>query len=304
MIITQVGIPRALYYFQFYPLWEAYLSTLGLQVTFSPPTNQEILELGLEACVDGACLPLKAFVGHVRFLARQGLGLLWVPQVISLVRGEYACPNLLGLPDLVRQYVSPSVRLLTPVLDARRGKRQLDRGYLSWGLQFAALPRVLRAWQKACVVQRSWEEEQGRGHPAGSALTILLLGPGYLVDDAYLNGNLQRKLQELGVAVVRADLPDAVTVPACRYLTKRPYWTTTRRALGALEHFRRTVDGVISIAPFGCGAEAMQGVLVNQRLRGANLPYLELYVDEHSSPVGLHTRLEAFCDLLERKKSG
>jgi predicted nucleotide-binding protein (sugar kinase/HSP70/actin superfamily) len=31
---------------------------------------------------------------------------------------------------------------------------------------------------------------------------------------------------------------------------------------------------------------------------------LDLIVDEHTSEVGIITRLEAFCDLLERKKSG
>lgn len=31
---------------------------------------------------------------------------------------------------------------------------------------------------------------------------------------------------------------------------------------------------------------------------------MALNIDEHSSEVGMVTRLEAFCDLIERKKSG
>ncbi len=32
-----VGIPRALYYFHFHPLWESFLTGLGFEVVVSPP---------------------------------------------------------------------------------------------------------------------------------------------------------------------------------------------------------------------------------------------------------------------------
>ena len=111
---------------------------MGFEVITSPPTNQEILELGLTACVDGACLPLKAFVGHVRFLVNRGLELLFVPQAISVVPGEYTCTNLLGLPDLVQQYIPSSVRLLSPALDARKGAGKISFSYLLLRLEFAS----------------------------------------------------------------------------------------------------------------------------------------------------------------------
>jgi hypothetical protein len=85
----KIGIPRALYYFHFFPLWETFLAELGFEPVVSPPTNQDILQRGLSTCVESACLPLKAFVGHATFLVEQGLDLLFVPQVISVFRKEY-----------------------------------------------------------------------------------------------------------------------------------------------------------------------------------------------------------------------
>jgi len=277
---------------------------LGFQVTVSPPTNQEILELGLASCVDGACLPIKAFLGHIQFLVRQGLSLLFVPRLVSLFREEYTCPNLLGLPDLVRSYVPSGVQLLSVEVDARRGRAHLPCTYLRWGLEFADLPTVIQAYRRAQWAQRKVNTTHWR-YGSLPRPSVLLVGPRYLLDDPYLTANIQEKLEQLGVQVSTASqLPDRVTVKASRFLEKRPFWTATRRSMGSLQYWRHHIDGVISLAPFGCGAEAMQGVLLAQHLKGRDLPYLELYLDEHSSPVGLLTRLEAFCDLLERKRSG
>jgi len=255
--------------------------------------------------VESICLPVKAFVGHVIFLVRHGLSLLLVPQLISVFRREWTCANLLGLPDLVRQYVSEDVRLLTPVLDARRRVSQHAWAYLRMGLEFSPPARVLWAWQRARDAQQEYDESRIPPAPSRGALHVLLLGPHYVAADPYLNGNLRAKLAELGVQVsIAADFPETLTAEGCRYLRKRPYWTNTRRSIGSLEYCRDAIDGVISAAPFGCGAEAMQSVLISSHISEAPLPHLQLFVDEHSGTAGLETRLEAFCDLLERKRNG
>lgn len=296
-----IGIPRALYFFQFQRLWKTYLEELGLEVVVSPPTNQAILELGLGSCVEGACLPLKAFVGHSRFLADQGLEQLFVPQIISVFPQEYTCPNLLGLPDLVRQYVPRTVKIISPVVDARRGWRKVAVSFLRFGLQCCGPQRALRAWCMAQAAQHMGVSDGSQTTGASVSPAVLVLGPSYLVEDEYLSGGLLQQLQRLGLEVIiGSTLSDEITAPASRYLAKPPFWTSTRRSLGALAHVLPRLSGVVGISPFGCAAEAMQGVLVRDRLKETGLPYLELYVDEHSSPVGMITRFEAFFDLLER----
>lgn len=257
--------------------------------------------------MDGACLAMKSFVGHCRFLVEQGVGLIFVPQITSIFRGEYTCPNFLGLPDLVRQYLPPATHLVSPTLDGRKGERALQRGYLRLGRKYASRSQVQRAWQKANEMQRAFEQKE-QARPlvdAKKETTVLLLGPRYLTDDAYLNGNIRLRLDDLRAHVLTAwQLPDLTTLQASGALPKRPFWTGARRSIGALEHLMDRLDGVINIAPFGCGAESMLGTLIEHRTRERGVVHLELNVDEHASEVGLITRLEAFCDLLERKKSG
>ena len=56
-----VGIPRALAYHDYSPLWKAFLSRLGAEVVVSPPTNRDMVQHGTTLAVDGTCLPVKIF---------------------------------------------------------------------------------------------------------------------------------------------------------------------------------------------------------------------------------------------------
>lgn len=305
--MRQIGIPRALFYFDYFPLWQKFFEELGLEVVASPPTNKEILHWGLSTCVDGACLAMKSYVGHCQALAKQGVELLFVPQIISVYRREYTCPNFLGLPDLIRQYLPASIHLESPILDGRKGERALTRGYLQAGRKYASNSQVKKAWQEALEAQKNFELANRRNlnAPSKKKLTILFLGPRYLTDDSFLNGNLKARLEKLGAnALTAQQLADSITFQASSVLAKRPFWTGARRSIGALEFLMKRLDGVVSIAPFGCGAESMLGTLIERQVRNQGIAHLELNIDEHTSEVGLITRLEAFCDLLERKKSG
>ena len=264
------------------------------------------MELGLSSCVDGACLAVKAYIGHCRALAQE-VERIFVPQIISIQKREFTCPNFLGLPDLVRQYLPPSTKLISPALDARKGRRKLAASYRGLGMEFSSASVVRRAWGRALREQEEYEFScQNEVILNGeSELNILLLGPRYLTDDNFLNADLPRKLKRLGAQVfTAAQVPEKLSLARSRLLRKRLFWTGGRRSVGALEYFLTTLDGVVSIAPFGCGAESLLGPLIQQRTRGNELARLELNFDEHTGEVGLITRLEAFCDLLERKKKG
>ena len=45
--MIRVGIPRALLYYQYFPMREAFFKELGVEVVVSPPTNKMHLDLAL-----------------------------------------------------------------------------------------------------------------------------------------------------------------------------------------------------------------------------------------------------------------
>ena len=65
--------------------------------------NKQILRRA-EICVDEACLPVKAFFGHVAYLAGKA-DALFVPRFVSIEHGAFICPKLMGLPDMIRARV-------------------------------------------------------------------------------------------------------------------------------------------------------------------------------------------------------
>jgi predicted nucleotide-binding protein (sugar kinase/HSP70/actin superfamily) len=82
-----------------------------------------------------------------------------------------------------------------------------------------------------------------------------------------------------------------------------PYWTFEDEIVGAggsLLH--QAVDGLISVSAFGCAPDSVMLSVLAQAAHRANRPYMALVLDEHSGEAGLITRLEAFVDMLYRRK--
>ncbi len=65
---------------------------------------------------------------------------------------------------------------------------------------------------------------------------------------------------------------------------------------------KRGFDGVIQIAPFTCIPEIVARTILTKVSKIHNIPVLTFFLDEQTAKAGMVTRLEAFVDLLKRKK--
>ena len=63
--MIKIGIPRALLYYQYFPMWKTFFETLGAEVIVSSPTTQTMLSEGSARVITDTCLPVKVFLGHV-----------------------------------------------------------------------------------------------------------------------------------------------------------------------------------------------------------------------------------------------
>lgn len=61
-------------------------------------------------------------------------------------------------------------------------------------------------------------------------------------------------------------------------------------------------DGVIQVLPLTCMPEIVAKGILPKVSAGCGIPVLNLVVDENASDVGMKTRVEAFVDMLARKK--
>lgn len=325
----KVGIPRALFFYHYSPLWREFLTGLGAEVVYSPATNKKILEAGLGASLSEACLPVKLFFGHTLALVEE-VDYILVPRLVSIESKAYICPKFIGLPDMLRARLTGLPPLIDSIMDVRREKTEPEK---NWQRFFEDAGHFLTgdgalihaAARRALLADKIYRSMLARGllpseilasedapqiaagaQVAEQPLRIGLLGHPYLLYDDYINMGLIGKLRQLG-----ADLTTSESVPGDQVeaqlhkLPKRLFWTLGRRIIGSALYFMasRQLDGLLYVESFGCGPESLVGYLVERWVqRYGQIPFMSLTIDEHSGEAGLVTRLEAFTDMIKRRK--
>lgn len=149
-----------------------------------------------------------------------------------------------------------------------------------------------------------------------------ITGEIFLVQDPFSNQNIEKELGRMGVQTrrsltVSSFIKDAI-IP--KWLKKgethlerafrlaRPY---LMRDIGgdALESVsdvayanERGIDGIIHVSPFTCMPEIMSQNIFPSMRENCEIPILTLIMDEQTGRAGYITRLEAFVDLMRRRK--
>lgn len=325
----RLGIPRALLFWSYAPLWVSFFRELGVEVVVSGETTRTVLDAGVRLTVDEACLPVKVFFGHCASLVTAA-DLLFVPRLVSVEPGAYICPKFMGLPDMIRHAFRERIRLLSPVVDFHRTPGRLDllasevadalgapRGAAGRALRsgLAALESVERHCERGSLppdslayhgLVETGEGGAGRRGPCQPSppRRLGVLGHPYNLYDRQLSMDLLRRLKEAGWKVLTPEtVPAKAREEGASELPKKLFWTLGRRVYGAAAHFTDLpVSGLIHLVSFGCGPDSLVGELVHGLCARKGVPFLLLTLDEHTGEAGLWTRVEAFLDMVERRE--
>ena len=149
MTPRRIGIPRALHFYEFHPLWGTFFRSLGHEVVFSPETTRSILAAGVKGCVHDVCLPVKTAYGHVAHL-RAEVDYLFLPRLMSMRKGTYVCPKIVAFPDLVLNLMEDLPEILDPEIDLRRGKTH-EKALRDAGRRLGASRGALRSAYRAAT---------------------------------------------------------------------------------------------------------------------------------------------------------
>lgn len=151
-------------------------------------------------------------------------------------------------------------------------------------------------------------------------IRIGIVGEIYVMLEPYVNLEVERHLGKMGVEVERSiylsewindhlfmGLLKVKGSKSARELAP-PYINHFvgghgQETIGSTVRFaREKYDGVIQVMPFSCMPEIVAESVLPTVSRDCNIPAFTVIVDEHSGDAGVLTRLEAFVDLLTRKK--
>lgn len=321
-----IGIPRALGYYLYYPFWYGFLTDLGVEIKLSGKTNKKMVGQGSALLVPETCLPVKIYIGHILDLLEKNVNIIYAPSVQSIAFKVYNCSKLRGLPDLVRNIVRKDFLLIEPTLDKsnkanglyeclyesveplgitnrKQIKAASKAGWECYN-KYHELMRQGCTFNEAIDVatgKKSSYQVKDKTYP----LTIAICSHGYNLFDDHFSMKIIEKLEKYDVNVLVPDsLPRGQLLKGIENLGAVLYWANEPEITGFAGNYMYTdkVDGIITITAFGCGPDSLMIERITRHARKAKKPLLNLTIDEHTGEAGFITRLEAFTDMLLRRK--
>jgi len=169
---------------------------------------------------------------------------------------------------------------------------------------------------------RNAEEELGRIEIDKNLkpLKVGIVGEIYTTIDSYTSFNIETRLGEMGIEVDRSvTLSGWIIEHMIKQVLHLPrdlrYAEAARPYLGVMigGHAQETIgntilyakqgyDGIIQIYPLTCMPEIVAESILPAIERDFNIPVLTIIIDEMTGEAGYLTRIEAFADLLVRRR--
>ena len=310
-----VGVPFALMIHKFFPMANAFFRHLGYNVLLSPPTNEEIIRLSQQTAQAETCYPVKLIHGHMAWLAEQGVDYIFLPSIhtmkheASRVEHNYGCVYMQTAPRLAARALrleERGITLLNPVFDLDFGQEAMASAMLGLGKQLG-IPKVrclpaLMSGAQAVRRHTAAVEKQGRDLLASLGpedKVLVLITRNYGLSDPVLNMGIPRLLLERGYKVLTLshlpahDLDLSADHPNL-------YWPFGQHILSGAKLVAHHPNlYAVYLTNHGCGPDTTLSYLFRQEM--GEKPYLHIEVDEHFSPVGVITRIEAFLQSLESR---
>jgi len=321
-----IGFPRAMSYYEHYPFWYGFFSSLGINIILSGKTTKETISKGAALVVTETCLPIKIYVGHVVELLEKGISKIFVPSIQSIAPKIYNCSKIRGLPDLIRNVIKQPFELIEPTID----KSEKNQGFYEFLKESVScfgitdFNTIRNASKNGWKLYNNFQTMVKNGLPYKTALknalkgkivlqkdtsdypiSIALIAHGYDILDDQASMKIFDKLEKMEVKVYTSlQLTDEQKIEGLNTLEQKMYWANELDMTGTAGHYLKMndIDGIITVNSFGCGPDSLMIEKIMRKAKDFSKPMLSLTIDEHTGEAGFVTRLEAFVDMLYRKK--
>ncbi|CCY63566.1 putative uncharacterized protein [Clostridium sp. CAG:967] len=321
-----IGIPRGMSFYHNYPFYHGFFTDLGIKIVLSDVTTKQTMTSGSALVVTETCLPIKIYIGHVLNLIDKGIDKILVPSIQSIAPKIYNCSKIRGLPDLVRNVVKKDFTMIEATLDKseknqglyeflkemaapfgitdeERIKKASKAGWRTYN-NFHIMSKSGMSYKKAmnyALQGKVFIESQTKEFP----ISIGLISHGYNIFDERASMKIFDKLEAMDVRVYSSlQLSNEQMDDGIKTLGQDMYWANEHEMTGAAGHYLKDnkIDGLITLTAFGCGPDSLMIERITRRAKRFNKPLLNLTIDEQTGEAGFITRLEAFVDMLFRKK--
>ena len=296
-----IGIPKSLLYHRYNTLWESFFEYLDIDTITSPSTNKEILEEGLKYANDEACLSLKIYLGHIKYLANK-CDYILIPRIESLKKYEKLCTNFMALYDIVENTFN--VKILNYNIDVTHNYDELY-AFITIAKELGVKRNKAIKAYKYAKEQESIEENskiiKQESKLKTENIKILIAGHSYNLYDELVGVPITKYLTENNIEVIYSDIcKKNYTDFSPNIISKEIYWTYNKEIFSSINHYLNSVDGIILVSTFPCGPDSLCNEIIVRKIK--NKPIITIIVDELNNDSGLITRLESFIEILKERR--
>lgn len=310
-----VGVPYALMIHKFFPMANAFFKDLGFNVLLTDPTDEETIRLSQLHARGETCYPVKLIYGHMAQLVEKKVDYIFLPTVHTMKHEtshaafNYGCVYMQTAPRMVADALKleeQGIGLLSPVFDLDFGQEAMATAMLSIGARLGiSKPRCMKALMAgAMAVRRHTAQVEKQGQALLASLkpedkVLVLITRNYGISDPVLNMGIPQLLLQRGHKVITlSHLPGHDLDISADY--PNLYWPFGQHILSGAKMVAHHPNlYAVYLTNHGCGPDSMLSHLFRQEME--EKPYLQIEVDEHFSPVGVITRIEAFLESLSHR---
>ena len=295
----KIGLPKALLYHYYAPLWKAFFNELKVKVIESDNTTAKTLIQGKEKSIDESCLALKIYLGHIEEL-KDKCDYILVPRIYSLVKTEQVCTNFNALYDIVRN-TFPDLKILNYNIDLKHHYSEKN-AFIKIGKDLGfSIIESLEAYNKAKEVERNHskaEEKKAKKELRSNKTKILLLGHPYILNDNLIGKSITNYLEKNNISLIYSyQIPRNLIDFNCNKISTKIHFTMNKKHLAAFNYFKDKVDGTIILSAFPCGPDSLSNEMLLRKRK--KHPILLLTFEDLTNNTAVITRLESFLDMLK-----
>lgn len=303
------------YFGNYTPIIKQFADYLNWEFLLPSPPSEKSIELGNKCLASELmCLPAKVTLGSMVEACKLGATDLIMFDSCGLCRQKAYW--ILQQRALRKLGYSATVHPIRLGLSTPRDICAIDPSLPYW-----------KAWQ-AFIKIILWilkQEKKEQMLQDDSRVKIGLVGEIYSILEPAVNKNLIKKLEKLGASVhnfVNLSYFVSKKFHLMGWMNKgdreilkvamRKSHECFPKEIGGhgneaitftIYYGLKRFDGVLHILPFPCMPEATVSSVVDDVSHDYNIPVMRLIFDTHTAEAGLDTRLEAFVDVLKRKKA-
>ncbi len=310
-----VGVPYVLMIHKFFPMANAFFTSLGYNVVLTEPTNEETIRLSQEYARGETCYPVKLIYGHMKQLIDMKVDYIFLPTIHTMkhacshVEHNYGCVYMQTAAVSIAKALdieSHGIQLLSPVFDLDFGQEEMAKSMIGLGkILNKPKPFCVKALMSgAMAVKKHTKAVEQQGQQLLNSLkpedkVLVLITRNYGISDPILNMGIPERLLERGYKVITLSHLPAHDLDISKEYPNL-YWPFGQHIISGAKIVASHPNlYAVYLTNHGCGPDTMLSHLFRQEMK--DKPYLQIEVDEHFSPVGVITRIEAFLNSLKQR---